>query len=279
MLKHIMKQQKSSRLTKKHYTEQVKREWRRLVKDPFHRLELDTTLRFLKKHLPKKGLILDAGGGPGRYTIELAKLGYDVILLDITPENLEFAKRQIKGQKIGDRVKAIVGGSITNLSEFPTGSFDAVLCLGGPLSHVGSDQRLKAVSELVRVAKKGAPLFVSVMGLFGLLNLLPWSSEIVQTRNFKRVYTKGEDYKWAGTGYCHFFTRDELCKLMLQTREVKVLETIGLEGLSSSQQEAINKLYKKKKAWKNWLDMHYHTCTHPTVVDLSQHIMIICKKL
>jgi hypothetical protein len=38
-------------------------------------------MHFLEKYLPKKGLVLDAGGGPGRYTIELAKKGYDVVLL------------------------------------------------------------------------------------------------------------------------------------------------------------------------------------------------------
>jgi 2-polyprenyl-3-methyl-5-hydroxy-6-metoxy-1,4-benzoquinol methylase len=42
-------------------------------------------MHFLEKHLPKKGLILDAGGGPGRYTIELARSGYDVVLLDLVP--------------------------------------------------------------------------------------------------------------------------------------------------------------------------------------------------
>jgi len=41
-------------------------------------------------------LILDAGGGPGRYTIDLAKLGYDVILLDLTPRLLRIAKRKIR---------------------------------------------------------------------------------------------------------------------------------------------------------------------------------------
>lgn len=33
------------------------RKWRRLSKDPFHRLEFDTTLRFLRKHLPLSGSI------------------------------------------------------------------------------------------------------------------------------------------------------------------------------------------------------------------------------
>jgi len=56
-----------------YYIQSVEYEWNRLIQDPYHRLEFDTTMYFLKKYLPKKGLILDAGGGPGRYTIELAK--------------------------------------------------------------------------------------------------------------------------------------------------------------------------------------------------------------
>jgi SAM-dependent methyltransferase len=38
------------------------------------------TTHFLEICLPKEGLVLDAGGGPGRYTIDLAKRGYDVVL-------------------------------------------------------------------------------------------------------------------------------------------------------------------------------------------------------
>jgi len=75
----------SSGLIKEYYVENSVSEWKRLVRDPFHRLEFDTTMLFLKKYLPKKGLVLDAGGGPGRYTIELAKLGYDVVLFDFVP--------------------------------------------------------------------------------------------------------------------------------------------------------------------------------------------------
>jgi len=75
----------SSGLIKENYVGNSVSEWKRLVRDPFHRLEFDTTMLFLKKYLPKKGLVLDAGGGPGRYTIELAKLGYDVVLFDFVP--------------------------------------------------------------------------------------------------------------------------------------------------------------------------------------------------
>jgi SAM-dependent methyltransferase len=68
-------------------------------------------------------LILDAGGGPGRYTVTLASKGYEMILFDMTPANLEFAKRQIKQSGVQDRVKDVVEGSIVDLSRFADNTF------------------------------------------------------------------------------------------------------------------------------------------------------------
>jgi ubiquinone/menaquinone biosynthesis C-methylase UbiE len=271
---------KESKLTKKIYSKNVLREWRRLIKDPFHKLEFDTTMRFLKKYLPKKGLILDAGGGPGRYTIELAKLGYDIVLLDFTPRNLEFAKRKIKKEKVQGKVKDIIEGSITDLSKFKDKTFDAVLCLGGPLSHVHPEkQRVKAVSELIRVAKKNSPVFISVMGKLGTITLFhKWVHEVRDTPHFKRFYLKGDDYQWhGGKAYAHFFELKELKSLF--GNRVKLLEQVGLEGLATPCQEQINKVAKKEpKAWRNWIDMHNKLCTNPLVAEFSLHFMVIGRK-
>ena len=57
------------------YADNPEHEWQRLQRDPFRRLEYDTTLHFLGPLLPKTGRVLDAGGGPGRYAIELARRG------------------------------------------------------------------------------------------------------------------------------------------------------------------------------------------------------------
>lgn len=72
-------------------------------------------MHFFKKHSPFKGLVLDAGGGPGRYAIELAKLGYDVVLLDLTPKLLEIARKQMKKVGVEDRMKRVLQGSIDDL--------------------------------------------------------------------------------------------------------------------------------------------------------------------
>ncbi len=116
----------------KYYAECGLQEWERLSRNPYRRLEFDTTMHFLEQHLPKEGRILDAGGGPGRYTIGLAKRGYHVVLLDLASEMLEIARKQIRKADVSEGVRDVVQGSIDDLSMFSDDTFEAVICLGVP---------------------------------------------------------------------------------------------------------------------------------------------------
>ena len=261
------------------YAASVSGEWRRLKADSFRRLEWETTRRFLRRYLPKRGLVLDAGGGPGRYAIQLGRWGYDVSLLDLVSENLDFAKRRVRKEGVGPRIKEFVKGSITDLAMFKAGTFDAVLCLGGPLSHVYSESaRRKAISELVRVARRGAPIFVSVMSKWGVLLATPsgWPQEAA-LGNFRSFVRSGDDNRWCGKSYCHFFTSDELGKLLMREK-VRIVERIGLEGLNINQDTTSRFAKYHPKAWKAWLAFHRKNCTESFVVDASNHMLFVVKK-
>ena len=266
---------------RKLYSEYWQHELSRLRKDPYHSLEFSTTFMFLDKHLPRRGLVLDAGGGTGVYTIELAKHGYEMMLLDISKENIATAKKEIKSAGVQKNVKKAVVGDITNLSGFEDSTFDAVLCLGGPLSLIyGKSKRRRAMSELARVAKPGAPIFISVMNKYGAISLGPseWPDEIA-TSNFISLATKGDDRMWMGKYYCHYFSPKEfVSEFKNACKGAKIVELAALEGLATPSIEAINKLAKDKKAWKNWLDMHYMLCTQPEVVGASVHILLVARK-
>ena len=119
-----------SRVVKQHYDAKAEAEWNRLFQDAYHQLEYIVHTHFLRKYLPRKGLVLDAGGGPGRYTIEFARRGYEVVLLDLSSGCLEIARREIKKAKVQENVKEVVEGSVTDLSRFGDESFDSVVCLG-----------------------------------------------------------------------------------------------------------------------------------------------------
>jgi 2-polyprenyl-3-methyl-5-hydroxy-6-metoxy-1,4-benzoquinol methylase len=266
-------------MIKNFYTLNVRTEWRRLVMDAYHRLEFETTLFYFERYLPKQGSILDAGCGPGRYTIELARQGYDVSLLDATQANLDFAKRQVIRHHLHHRVKDITCGSIIDLSMYPEASFDAVICTGGPLSHIlDAVQRDKAISELIRVSKPGAPIFVSVMSLFGVLVEILESSQLEITEpHFKLLCETGDYLGGYGFTACHFFLPEELLSVFTRAG-IQILQMAGLEGISSQHTKEINHLAEDKERFDIWLETHYQTCTHPAIVGISEHMLMICRK-
>jgi ubiquinone/menaquinone biosynthesis C-methylase UbiE len=235
---------------------------------------------FLKQYLPEKGLVLDAGGGPGRYAIELAKLGCDVILLDLTSELLEIAREQIMKAHVEERVKEILQGSIDDLSMFKDDTFDAVVCLGGALSHlVIHRQREKASNELIRVAKPDAPIFVSVIGKLAIcMNTIVFLwPELESAPEVYRKYTGTGDYFGeAGFAPAHFYTPEELEREF--GGKTKILKMIGLEGMFSTHEKEYNEAYKMEKYNEILWETHLKTCTHPSIVGISEHFMMICRK-
>jgi len=279
-----MRRQDVEKVVKNWFAKTAGHEWKRLRRNPYHQLEFTVTTHFLEKYLPKKGLLLDAGGGPGRYTIALAKKGYDLILLDLVKEMLELAKRKIKREGVQHKVKQIVEGSVTDLSMFKNETFDGVLCLGGPLCHLlDSKLRETAARELVRVAKTGAPLFVSVIGRLGLLKTILYRlpDEIRDCHHHLEVgdYIPGVLPRKEVTGFtaAHWFMPEEL-KELFEGLHVETLDLVALEGLSSHLERATNRLQKDEEKWSMWVDIVLKTCNHPSVVGTAEHILYIGKK-
>ncbi|UCD97221.1 MAG: class I SAM-dependent methyltransferase [Candidatus Bathyarchaeota archaeon] len=267
-------------MVKNWFTETAQVEWRRLGRDPYHNIEFTVTTHFLERFLPKRGLVLDAGGGPGRYTIELAKKGYRITLLDLVPEMLKLARRRIRRAGVSRKVDKIVQGSIEDLSCFSDETFDAVLCLGGPLCHLlNIEQREEAASELLRVAKKGAPLFISVISRLGLLITLltQFPHEIQYAMHHWEVgdYVPGKQ----GEGFtaAHWFLPEEL-QTLFENKGAEKITFAGLEGLSSHHRKETNRLYKDSESGKIWTEILLRTCTHPSVVGISEHFLLVCRK-
>jgi len=135
------------------------REWTRFEDGRTPGPSLTIHTRMLEGYVRPGDRVLDAGAGPGRFTLELLRLGAHVTALDISSGQLELLQARVPD------IEAIVG-DITDLSRFPDDSFDATVCFGGPLSYV-VDRADRAVAELARVTKPGGHLLVSVMGLGG----------------------------------------------------------------------------------------------------------------
>ena len=102
----------------------------------------------------------------GVFTIELAKLGAIISVGDISPRQLEINSQKVQNAGFEHAVVKREVLDITDLSEYPSQMFDAVIAYGGPLSYV-FDRADDAIDELLRVIKPRGHLLLSVMSLLG----------------------------------------------------------------------------------------------------------------
>ncbi len=121
------------------------------------RVEFITTMKYIEKYLSDGCKILEIGAASGRYSHTLAQMGYKVDAVELIEHNIEVFKSNTKdGEDI-----SITQGNATDLSMFESDSYDITLLLG-PMYHLyNEDDKLKALSEAVRVTKKNGVILVA----------------------------------------------------------------------------------------------------------------------
>ncbi|WP_257297863.1 bifunctional 2-polyprenyl-6-hydroxyphenol methylase/3-demethylubiquinol 3-O-methyltransferase UbiG [Haloarchaeobius sp. FL176] len=270
------------------YDEYGEREWDRLERDFFHRLEWEGTVEYLDRYLPESGHVLDVGGAAGRYTVWLAEQGYDVTLVDLSAEQLDIAREQVGERDLGDRV-TVEKGDVRDLA-FDADEFDATLCLGGPVSHVVDEaERETAVAELRRVTRTGGPVFVSVMGLLSaVVNTVdhtgrerfdgsaadyPILSQLVDTGDYtgELCAEHGVEPVMAD---CHFFRADEL-ESLLESGGLAVETLAALEGVASTRRDEFDGLGDDRRRVVR--EVNDALREDRSVVDLSSHMLAVAR--
>lgn len=131
-------------------------------------LEFARMQELLGRFLPAApGVVLDVGGGPGRYACWLAGLGYAVHLIDPVERHVRQAREASLAQPEHPLAGARVGDA-RSLDQ-ADGSADAVLLMG-PLYHLTDrSDRLTALREAYRVLKPGGVVIAKAVNRFASL--------------------------------------------------------------------------------------------------------------
>lgn len=112
---------------------------------------INRLLRFktIQCHLSGVRKILDVGAATGAFSIPLARMGFDVVHLDLSDEMIKVAKEKAEGLTNISFVKQ----NAVSLDIFEDNEFDLVLCFDGAISFSGHNAG-KVISEICRVGKK-----------------------------------------------------------------------------------------------------------------------------
>ena len=254
------------------FDEYAEREWTRFDATQMDRVGLEVHMRLLREFIRPSMRVLEAGAGPGRFTLELAGLGATVVAGDISPRQLELHAE--KTAAVEDAVESRELLDIVDLGRFDDASFDAVVCFGGPVSYVLGEADT-AVTELLRVTRVGGYLLVSVMSLLGAFRAFhQYLPELVERFGWERavaevVETGDLDAELNDGHVCRLYRWRDL-ETLLGRHPCRLLVASAANFLSVNTDET----------WDDRLmDIEVAACREPGALDGGTHILAAVERV
>jgi ubiquinone/menaquinone biosynthesis C-methylase UbiE len=255
------------------YHDRIALEYESKYSSPYWELYDEITWNSMKRYLPRRkgAIVLDAGGGTGHWSRELAKRGYMVVCSDLSERMLQVARKKAEKEKLDGSIE-FVQADITDLSCFEDRTFDMVIAQGDPVGYC--DNPGKAVRELSRVARKGAYVCVSIDGFYSTL------SQLLTAKDYKKIdrLVKTHITEFHGSFPVHNFTVGEL-KTLFRKNGLEVKEIIGKPVITFDiSRDRLNKMLSDKAFYKRILKLELKFNSEPSLVGLSTHIEAIGRK-
>jgi len=257
-------------------------EWGRL-EAPEGRLELERALELLDRNLVPKSEVLDLGGGPGRYAIELCKRGHSVHLADLSPRQIEVARARIREAGVDDRILGTDVLDARDLSGIESDRFDAVVAFG-PFYHlVTPESREQAAEEIRRVSRTGGLTFVAFVprlaGLRGLLVRAGWDPDQVTPDVLARVRSDGVFENATDRGFQQGYYPDpDEFRAFFERSGFETLDLVSLRGLAADFHSAWKAVGQKapetERAFREILEA---SARDPGVISLCGHALLILR--
>ena len=236
-------------------------------------VEYITTQKYIHEYMRDfdAGSILEIGAGTGRYSISLAKEGYKVTAIELIEHNIEIFKSKLDGTEM----ITVLQGNAVDLSNLSDNTFDMTLLLG-PMYHLYSkEEKIRALSEAVRVTKpKGYILVAYCMNEPAIIRAV---FERNMLREVLDQHMLTEDW--------HCISEPKDLFEMVRTEEIAELDNavpvtrikfIATDGATNYRRELIDSM--DKETFATWVEYHLAVCERQDLVGASDHTLDILQK-
>ena len=236
------------------------------------KVEYITTMHYIEKYLRPGMRILEIGAGTGRYSHTLARMGYRVDAVELIDHNIAiFRQNTTPGEQI-----SVTQGNAVDLSAFADNTYDITLLLG-PMYHLFSEEdQLKALSEAIRVTKKGGILFAAYcMGDASILSYGFIRGEIENI--IAKCMIDPETFDTFSNPWDLFelYRKEDIDRL--RTRfPVTQLHFVASDGYANHMRQALAQMEEER--YELFLKYHLATCERQDLVGYSHHTLDIFRK-
>lgn len=233
--------------------------------------EFITTIKYIEKYLKEGDKIIEIGAGTGAYSHYLAQKGYEVDSVELIEHNIEIFKAKICPN---ERI-TIKQGNALDLSEYSDETYDITLLLG-PMYHLYTEEeQLKALSEAIRVTKKGGIIYAAYCGNDACVIQFA----LLKGKIIEEPYTHliDKEFKCASTPEEIFqLHRKEDIDFLMSYFNVERLHFIGTDMISRYFNDKINEM--ADEVYNKYLEYHLYICERNDMIGLSNHFLDIFRK-
>ena len=253
----------------KSFYEEVDEELR-LEKSRHGQLEFRTTMEYIHRMVPDDAKILEVGAGTGRYSIALAKEGYQVSAIELLENNLKVLKENSQGL---ENLQAFQGDAL-DLSRWEDNTFDLTLVLG-PMYHLYEKEQIhKAIDEAIRVTKKEGVIFFAFLSVHAILfnNYLKENLRDGIEENFTDAYEIRHFEEQLFTGY-------DIVEFegLFAEKEIEYISTVAADTILELARKRTD-FVMSDEDFEAFAKYHLAFCEKRELLGASSHLLYVCRK-
>ena len=235
-------------------------------------VEFLTTMRYVQMYLKPGMRVLEIGAATGRYSHTLARQEYKVDAVELVEHNIEIFKTNTNP---GEDVR-IYQGNAKSLTVLHDDTYDITLLLG-PMYHLFTvPEQLEALSEAIRVTKKGGVIFAAYCGNEATLVQYCFGRGMIKEQRYRELIDPVTFKASSDPAELFQLYRKEDIDELMRTFPVTRLHYVGTDMATNYMRQTVDDM--DDVLFDLYLKYHFAICERCDLVGASHHILDVFRK-
>ena len=229
-------------------------------------------MRYAQMYLRPGMRVLEIGAATGRYSHTLARQGYRVNAVELVQHNIDIFKANTKP----DEDVRIYQGNAKKLDMLSDNTYDITLLLG-PMYHLFTvPEQLQALSEAIRVTKKGGVIFAAYCGNEATMVQYCFGRGMIKEQRYRDLVDPVTFKASSDPAELFELYRKEDIDALMEGFSVTRLHYVGTDMATNYMRQAIDDM--DEELFDLYLRYHFTICERSDLVGASHHILDIFRK-